>query len=308
MILPKNKLTEESFQNLPVPQAGFKFWKLLVITFVCTFSWTCTSSIEQENAHFPIIRNQVGAHAHNDYRQEHPLYDALNNGFISVEADILYKDGQLYVGHDKEELENANLSTLESLYLQPLYQHFQNNRNSIYPNYDGLFYLWIDIKYAADTVYPILKETLLPYRSMLSHYQNGKIHKGKMVVILSGDRPFDLVLRDSIQLMTLDGRLGDIEKPYHFTKVENSKNWQVMPFISENYRRIFSLDPSGRLLPNEFQKLKTFVDRCHKSGRKVRLWAMPEDERLWSKLIEAGVDLINTDELGRLRRFLKGTN
>lgn len=35
-----------------------------------------------------------------------------------------------------------------------------------------------------------------------------------------------------------------------------------------------------------------------------RLWATPEEEAFWSILLKAGIGLINTDDLSRLRKFL----
>ena len=64
---------------------------------------------------------------------------------------------------------------------------------------------------------------------MLNYTHNETTHDGKVTVILSGDRPFDLLLQDTLQLATLDGRLGDLDRDYHFTKV---------PFISEHYKKI----------------------------------------------------------------------
>lgn len=60
------------------------------------------------------------AHAHNDYEHERPLFDALERGFASVEADVfLSDDGQeLYVAHDAVDIDPAR--TLDALYLQPL--------------------------------------------------------------------------------------------------------------------------------------------------------------------------------------------
>lgn len=43
------------------------------------------------------------AHAHNDYEHERPLFDALEHGFCSVEADIGFIDGELRVAHDQED-------------------------------------------------------------------------------------------------------------------------------------------------------------------------------------------------------------
>ena len=62
------------------------------------------------------------AHAHNDYEHERPLYDALDHGFKSVEADIWLIDGELVVSHDDPRLPTTEepQGTLESLYLKPL--------------------------------------------------------------------------------------------------------------------------------------------------------------------------------------------
>jgi len=273
--------------------------KAFIQFVVITFLFFCCSEPEIKSAKIPkespAVQALAKAHAHNDYRHDRPLFDALDNGFTSVEADILYKDNQLYVGHDKIELQEKNIPNLAEAYLQPLYDRFEKNNGEIYKAYDGDFYLWIDIKYAKEKVYPLLKETLWPFREMLNYTHNGTTHQGKVTVIISGDRPFDLLLQDTLQLATLDGRLGDLDRDYHFTKV---------PFISENYKRIMSINKSGRLSPNEMTKLKFFVNRCHQQDKKVRLWATPDQEELWGQLLEAGVDLINCDDLSKLQRYL----
>jgi glycerophosphoryl diester phosphodiesterase len=38
----------------------------------------------------------------------------------------------------------------------------------------------------------------------------------------------------------------------------------------------------------------------------VRFWATPESPAVWGELVDAGVDLINTDDLAGLREFLRG--
>src|SRR3954451_5006734 len=58
------------------------------------------------------------AHAHNDYEHARPLFDALDNGFTSVEADVYPVGGDLLVGHDEKALRSTR--TLEGLYLNPL--------------------------------------------------------------------------------------------------------------------------------------------------------------------------------------------
>ncbi len=51
-------------------------------------------------------------------------------------------------------------------------------------------------------------------------------------------------------------------------------------------------------------RIAAYIQSTHQQGKKTRLWATPEDEGLWSVLLSIGIDLINTDDLSRLQRFL----
>src|ERR1019366_2575676 len=55
---------------------------------------------EPESSPTPLTR----AHAHNDYEHSRPLWDALDQGFCSVEADIYLVNGQLLVAHDRNQV------------------------------------------------------------------------------------------------------------------------------------------------------------------------------------------------------------
>ena len=54
----------------------------------------------------PVVVGQplAQAHAHNDYEHDRPLFDALEHGFTSVEADVWLVDGELLVAHDLEDV------------------------------------------------------------------------------------------------------------------------------------------------------------------------------------------------------------
>src|SRR5438552_467327 len=70
------------------------------------------------------------AHAHNDYLHERPLWDALANGFCSVEADIWLAPEGLLIGHERKELQPGR--TLEQLYLDPLRERAAAGGGRIY--------------------------------------------------------------------------------------------------------------------------------------------------------------------------------
>lgn len=236
------------------------------------------------------------AHAHNDYEHERPLFEALSHGFTSVEADVHLINGELYVAHDHP----SNLSqtpTLKSLYLDPLARWVEQHEGKVYTAYDAPFYLMIDIKTKAVPTYQALKKLLLPYRTILQHYNKGVLQPGPVLIFLSGNRAIEEVRKEPLRLVGIDGRPGDIGKGY---------SADFMPVISNNYRKHISWRGKKKnKKPAELEVLKKWIAEAHKEGKKVRLWATPERKKVWRMLLEAGVDFLNTDELSELEVFLK---
>src|SRR5689334_899956 len=74
----------------------------------------------------------TNVHAHNDYEHPHPLFDALDHGFCSVEADIYLVERQLLVAHNRSEVKPGR--TLQTLYLDPLRERVRRNGRHVYPN------------------------------------------------------------------------------------------------------------------------------------------------------------------------------
>lgn len=58
----------------------------------------------------------------------------------------------------------------------------------------------------------------------------------------------------------------------------------------------------------ETEKLTTIVAKAHDQGVRVRFWAIPQRESLWTILHEADVDLLNADDLGGLQALLAAKN
>jgi hypothetical protein len=75
--------------------------------------------------------------------------------------------------------------------------------------------------------------------------------------------------------------------------------------ISDNWQKHFKWAGNG-LFPNaEREKLHAILKQAHESGRRVRLWAMPDGPVVWKELLSAGVDLINTDDLDGLEDYFR---
>src|SRR5205807_5564118 len=92
----------------------------------------------------------IHTHAHNDYEHKRPLFDALDNGFCSVEADVFLVDGELLVAHTRKEVKPER--TLEKLYLDPLRKRIKANGGKVYPGGPTIFLL-IDVKTEAKPTY-----------------------------------------------------------------------------------------------------------------------------------------------------------
>lgn len=232
------------------------------------------------------------AHAHNDYHHPRPLFDALDHGFASVEADVYLVEGQLLVGHDPWELRTDR--TLESLYLKPLRERVDANEGSVFGDGSELTLL-IDIKSDGPKTYTALSKLLTNYAVILSRVSDGKLLRAAIRVVISGNRPTELIAAENPRYAAIDGRFPDLDgkQPAH-----------LIPLVSENWRSHFSWDGNGEMPAAEREKLRDLAARCHAQHRRLRFWATPETPECWSELLAANVDLIGTDNLDALQNFL----
>jgi|LakMenEpi03Aug12_release.lakeMendotaPanAssembly.Ray.scaffolds.fasta_scaffold00028_39 glycerophosphoryl diester phosphodiesterase len=232
------------------------------------------------------------SHAHNDYEHERPLVDALELGFVSIEADIFLVDDQLLVAHHQRDTSPER--TLESLYLQPLFQRFQDNGCILAD--DCSLTLLVDIKSSAEATYAVLARQLVRYADMLSVTKDDQLQQRSVTVIVSGNRPLESIASSNPRYASVDGRLEDLNQ---------SKPSSLYPLISDNWRLHFRYRGQGEMPQAERDKLREVVGQAKAQGKRLRFWATPESPDLWQELLDAGVDLIGTDQLTRLHDWLR---
>lgn len=231
----------------------------------------------------------IPAHAHNDYESERPLIGAIHKGCLSVEVDVHLIENELYASHNRpQKLKAAH--TLENLYLKPLEKLIEANNGVVYNNYDGPFYLMIDVKTGGKESYRKLKEVLAKYRSIISTSSE----EGPVSIVISGNRAIESIVNDSEELMVLDGRPIDLEKNYPTSK---------MPIISQNYKKYLSWDGSRAMKDGEKLKFEALLKATHAQGKMLRLWASPDNETVWEFLLKNGVDIINVDDVSGFRSY-----
>jgi hypothetical protein len=260
---------------------------LIVLSLACT-------ALFAESPTTRAVRPLTNVHAHNDYAHERPLSDALDCGFCSVEADVSLVKGQLLVAHAPDDVELGR--SLQSLYLEPLRQRIQANGGRVYQKGPAVILL-VDIKTPFDSTYPILRNVLRQYESLLTSWAHGKKKDAPLVVIVTGNRRQSTIAADEPRLCACDGELADLDA---------NPPADLVPWISVQWTKVFKWKAGvdSPMPDNERAALKRMVDRAHQQGRKLRFWGGPDNSRFWAEELSDGVDLLNTDHLHLCRDFL----
>ncbi|HEV8061043.1 MAG TPA: phosphatidylinositol-specific phospholipase C/glycerophosphodiester phosphodiesterase family protein [Gemmataceae bacterium] len=262
-----------------------------IATAAILLCWGAVAALASQQS--ADVKPLTHTHAHNDYEHVHPLFDALDQGFTSVEADIFLVGDQLLVGHSSSSLKPER--TLEKLYLEPLRERAKANGGRIYR--DGPpFYLLIDVKTAAQPTYKRLHEVLSNYSDLMTTIRDGKVEAKAVTAVVSGNRDKTAMAGQKVRYAGLDGRAADLD---------GTDPANLMPWISDRWGALFTWKGEGAMPAADRARLQEMVQKAHAQGKLLRFWATPENEAFWGELHSAGVDLINTDKLAELAAFLR---
>lgn len=211
-------------------------------------------------------------HSHNDYEQAEPFHAAYKAGFASIEADIYLVDGKLLVAHDLKDVDATK--TLEALYIKPLADVLGSNKQR-------KLQLLIDIKSAAVPTLDAVVKMLKNYPSL--------IRNKNITITISGNRPAVENYERYPSFIYFDGRPGVLYRKKALKKVS------LISDAYGNYVRANIFDDV---------KARAAIDAAHQLGRPFRLWAHPDHESGWKRMITLGVDFINTDRIEALAKFM----
>ncbi|KAI5460628.1 hypothetical protein BGZ63DRAFT_358773 [Mariannaea sp. PMI_226] len=277
----------------------------------------------------------VRCHSHNDYWRTVPLLDAIAAGCSSVEADVWHRNHDLYVGHREFEL-RAN-GTLRSLYIDPLINIIESHnkiplcdteepcdsRWSVDRRLTGVFstepdqplVLVIDFKTPGESTWRELQTQLeaLRDRNMLTYFNGTAIVPGPIVIVGSGNAPFDNLTAsntyrdvffdaplDQLADMSaiwpnpnraVDGaRATDVKTKYGASHRGNSGAQSIYDierdtlngynpsnsyYASANFKHAVGHIFGSRLTQKQLQLIRAQVRGAHQRGLKARYWGVP---------------------------------
>lgn len=226
----------------------------------------------------------ANAHSHNDYANVAPFYAAYAEGFGSIEADILLRNGILYVGHDWDDTNYKR--TLKDFYLKPLLEGVHKNNGYPYADTARFLQLMIDIKTDSISTLDTLISLLKKYKDLIS--------SPKIKFVISGNRPSPEKFSSYPSFIWFDGNIEDNYSNNALGKIvmlsadlKNYTDWNGKDGISEESE----------------QKIKTAVSKVHALNKKIRFWNAPDSMNAWNELMHFGVDYINTDHIDELASF-----
>jgi hypothetical protein len=260
----------------------------------------CPDRHDAGNVPRPARTPLAHTHAHNDYAHAHPLFDALAHRFSSVEADVwLTADGKLLVGHDKKTVDYPDC-TLQALYLDPLQDLAQTHGGHVYSDSAAPLQLLVDVKGDGPGTYKALDRLLRDrYASMVTSWTDGHERPGAVRVIVSGAIDRASMSTQTQRYAAYDGTLNEVGSGPHAHG--DATGVTAAALISAKWTTL-TRDQRGHL--------GDIVSQAHAHGQQVRFWETPEPgdreyRDVWREELKAGVDWLNTDQLGALENFLE---
>ncbi|WP_176085720.1 phosphatidylinositol-specific phospholipase C/glycerophosphodiester phosphodiesterase family protein [Martelella sp. HB161492] len=237
------------------------------------------------------------AHAHNDYWHQRPLFDALDRGFMSIEADIMLRDGRLLVGHTAAELGDER--SLQALYLDPLLARVRDNDGKVYADQDQPLILLVDLKQDGPDTYRALEKLLPAYAGMLTSYRDGVVTPGAVTLVLTGSSAWQVLRMEKERYAFTDAS---------YVELNLNMPPEAMVMLSQKWTQITHWKGEGPLNDNEDRFIRKIIAKGHERGAKVRFYATPDEpgpgrDAVWTYLLDAGADLLNTDDLNGLSAF-----
>ena len=232
---------------------------------------------------------RVLIHAHNDYHQRVPFYQAYAQQVFAIEADVFAADdGTVLVGHDRDELQPHR--TLEAMYIRPIVDVFTSNGGRAWAASDNRFVLLIDLKTPAATTLRHVVDLIASYPEVFDE----TVNPHAVTVVISGDMPNPGEFADYPSFISFDGRLA---VDYTAAQLER------VAFISAPFSGYASWNGKGALTDRDRKQVADAIDKAHGLGKKIRFWGTPDGITAWHTLHKMGVDIINTDQVERCAAF-----
>lgn len=238
----------------------------------------------------PHQYSAANAHSHNNYVQPVVFWDAYNQQYGSIEADVFLAadSSNLWVAHKASELDIKKVS-LDSLYLQPLVSCIKKNNGFIYADHSRRLQLMIDIKTDAG---PALQQLITMIRKYPELVDNPSLQ-----FVISGNRPNPLQFASYPPFIWFD---GEVDSTYTDASLAR------IAMISAPLSKYTEWKGDGSIPRKDRKIVQRIIKKSHAAKKPIRFWGAPDQINAWSTLVKLQVDFINTDHVDELVMFFQG--
>lgn len=254
-----------------------------ILIAVVIFLFGNQNLFAQKNAAYTTAQ----AHSHNDYEQKRPFWEAYDQQFGSIEADLFLVNDSLYAAHNRADISPNR--TFFKLYLQPILAQISKNNGGIYTQNDLKLQLLIDLKTPAE-------ETLAALVKSLDQYTDILAPKGPVKIVVSGNTPAPDKFGQYPAYIYFDGRP---EVTYTVDQL------QRIGLISQAFQKYSKWNGEGNLDDREKKAIGKVINQIHGLGKKVRFWATPDNINSWKIMMAMEVDYLNTDKVVQMGDYLR---
>lgn len=223
--------------------------------------------------------------SHNDYEQPVPFVNAYNHRVGFIEADVFLHNDNLLVAHTR--LQVSNDRTLAGMYLSPIRDRIAANSGKAYPD-GSVLTLMIDLKTeghaALTTLIKVLEEDY-PTLTACSTFR----------IVISGDVPAKEQWNQYPTYISFDGRPS---------LTYSDSDLKRVAYISDAFGNYAAWN-NGKVSEKDLSNVRSVIAKVHQLNKPFRFWGIPDSTGAWQFLIQEKVDIVGTDHVSDLVKFLK---
>lgn len=229
---------------------------------------------------FAFAQNYA-AHSHNDYEQEVPFWYALGAGAKSIEADVYLVDNQLYVSHERKDVQKER--TFDNLYLKSIEKALELGIIKHQP-----VQILIDLKTEGESTLKKIVSEISKYPAITG---SKNIH-----FVISGNKPSPDKFETYPDFITFD---------YQSLRNLTPQQWKKVGLVSLNFKEYSVWNGKGGMTVEDLPKVTKVIKEAKSFHKPFRFWAIPDGKTSWEFFAHAGVDYINTDHPKECADYLK---
>lgn len=230
-----------------------------------------------------------------NFESQADLWNALGKGIYNYQADVMYIYGKNFVTPVMPDSVNHRAPTLRDAYLYPLYNQFKKNNGEFVAGYQNDIFLILNFTAQPVQAYKQLIQDLRPFMEMLSYVDEGKMHPGKLRILVKDKQQYEALKTIKPDLLGLTGDKTDIGKSTDPTE---------MPLIEVFFSELTSWKGTGNIPFEDFMKLKDLVTKVHSFRQKISFRNCPPYKSVAEVMLTIKADFMNTTDAFQLSEQL----